>query len=174
VARVLLLSRAKEDDMNAVMRWFKTIGAARGTVVTMATGLVALGADAAVSHFAGREMRSVMQLVPVIASPIAFVTLMFAGMRHLAERTFRRIVRIVGAILAAVGAIGTTLHLAALMRLLAGGELTWSRIEDALAVAPPLGAPGSFLAFGVLLWAVVSPRISLTLLHSGAALPARA
>jgi hypothetical protein len=161
--------------LNRVMGWLRTIGPARGAVLMMATGLVGLGADVAVSHFAGREMKSALQLIPVIAAPLAFVALIYAGMRWADERKFRTRVRAVGSVLAAVGAVGTLLHFAAFVRLLDGAPLTMHNIEFALGVAPPIGAPSAFVAVGALLWLVVSPKLSLVILpDSAGALPARA
>jgi len=74
----------------------------------------------------------------------------------------RTVLRIAGGLSAIVGALGTAFHVSAFMRLLEGQEVTWKAIELALAVAPPLAAPGAFIAVGGLLMLLASPRVELS------------
>jgi hypothetical protein len=151
-----------------VRRWVKSLGAARAGVLLFASGLLGLGGDVAVSHFAGRDMKSPVQLVPVIAAPIAFALLTALGLKRWPQAWFRKGVRAVGAALCAVGLTGTGFHVAAFLRLLEGQSVTLKNIELALAVAPPIAAPGAFIALGGLLWIIASPRLSLELVPRGA------
>jgi hypothetical protein len=148
---------------NHVRRWAKSLGAARIGVLLFASGLLGLGSDAAIAHFAGRDLRSLAQLIPVVAAPIAFVALVILALERWPDRSFRKGVRAVGALLGLVGIVGTGFHVAAFLLLLEDQAITVRNIEYALAVAPPIAAPGAFIALGGLLWLVASPRLKLEL-----------
>ncbi len=144
------------------MTWFKELSLKRKLALMMAPGALALGTDAAVSHFAGREMAHAGQLVPVFFAPLATALLAWAGHAALTEATLRRVFKAVGLLGLGVGVAGTAFHLRALARLLEG-PLRFEDVMASLAVAPPLFAPASFAALGGLLIALGNPRLELNL-----------
>lgn len=146
---------------NRIIRQFRELGAARTVALGLAFALAVVGLEATVAHFAGRDLRSAAQLIPVGFAPLAVVGLMWVVLGRRSQRTLRFSVRAVALVAMSVGLIGSALHAAAWMRLLEGQELTFESVELALAVAPPLGAPGAFFGIGVMLWLIVSPRISV-------------
>ena len=146
-----------------LMERMKTLNAKRVIALGVAPGVLALGLDAAISHFAGREMANPFQLTPVIFAPLAAMALLLLGAPHRTAATFRKGVRVLGAVGTLVGLAGTGFHVRALLRLLAGDALTFERLTAALAVAPPLFAPGAFAAVGMLVWLLGSPRLAIEL-----------
>jgi hypothetical protein len=163
---------AQEDAMKAtLMERMKKLNAKRVIALAIAPGAMGLGLDAAISHFAGRDMANPAQLIPVTFAPLAAMALMFLAAPHRTARVFRLGVRWVGAVGIAVGLVGTGFHVRALLRLLAGTPLTFANVGAALAVAPPLFAPGAFAAIGVLVWLLGSPRVAIEL-KFGTARPA--
>jgi hypothetical protein len=150
-----------------IARWFHALDARRAGALALGAGLVGIGLDAAIAHFAGREMKSVLQLVPVIAGPLAFVAVATFAAKRWSNETLKNAMRAIGALVALVGAIGTGAHVAAFMRLMEGTAWSMKDVELALAVAPPLAAPAAFIALGGLLALLVSPRISIEI-KSGA------
>jgi hypothetical protein len=46
---------------------------------------------------------------------------------------------------------------------LEGEPLTWAGLKTALAVAPPIMAPGAFVLLGVLIFALGNPRVRIEL-----------
>jgi hypothetical protein len=124
-----------------------------------AGGLIGLGTDAGVSHFAARSAAHPAQFVPVIVAPLAAALLVaFVGAE---ESMFRRAMRAIGGVVALVGAIGTWFHLRSFLMLLLSAPFDWSSVEAALAAAPPLFAPGGFLAIGLVVAVLGSLRIEL-------------
>ncbi len=147
--------------MGAIKR-FRGLELKRKLALVLAPGALVLGADAAVAHFAGRTLIHPAQAIPVAFGPLAALLLGVAATAALGVPALRRLFRTVGALGVAVGLTGTGFHLRALARLL---EPPF-RLEDlgaALAVAPPLFAPGAFLGIGALLWALGSPRLTLAM-----------
>jgi hypothetical protein len=147
-----------------VMRMIRSLSATRLATLALGAGLVGMGLDAGVAHFAGREMKNALQLVPVIAAPIGFIALAVFAVKRWPEKTLRTALRIAGALIALVGVIGTAMHGRTFMMLMEGTAWTFADIEVALRVAPPLAAPGAFIAIGGLLALLASPRISLRII----------
>ena len=145
-----------------MQEWIHHLNAKRGIALGIGPGLLALGADAGISHFAGgRPMAHVAQLVPLCYAPLACGALLGAALPRLSLRWFRLALRLVGIAGALVGAVGSGFHVRALLRLLEGEPLSLENLNAALAVAPPLFAPAAFLGIGVLLAVVASPRVNI-------------
>jgi hypothetical protein len=138
-------------------------GMKRVIALGLAPGILALGLDAAISHFAGREMANPAQLVPVTFAPLATAALLFFAAPRRGAELFRQGLRWVGGAATAVGLLGTGFHVRALLRLLDGDPLNLTALKAALAVAPPLFAPGAFAAVGVMVWMIASPRVAIEL-----------
>ena len=138
------------------------IDARRAGAIALALGTAGIGLDAAIAHFAGRDMRHPAQLVPVIAAGLMLAVVPFA-MKKVREGLLRTVLRVAGGFAAIVGVLGTAFHVRAFMLLLADQPLTWNTIEPALACAPPLAAPGAFIAIGGLLLLLASPRLELAI-----------
>ena len=134
------------------------------TLALLALGpaVITIAGDAALAHFAGREMHNPAQLLPVIVGPIAGAVVLL-GVGAKAKRTASRLVRGAGAALVVLGTIGTGFHARALLRLLTGQRLAWDVLANALAAAPPLFAPGAFLGLGALLWVLGNPAVVIRL-----------
>src|SRR5437868_4475970 len=125
--------------------FFAHLDAKRAIALALGPAAAAVGGDAAIAHFAGREMAHPAQLLPVTVAPLACVVLMAVAAPRLPGQWFRRGARAVGAVLAALGTVGTGFHARALARLLQGSPFTWENLKTALAVAPPIMAPGAFV-----------------------------
>jgi hypothetical protein len=151
-----------EDAMKAaLMERMRKLDAKRVIAMGIAPGVLGLGLDAAISHFAGREMAHPAQVIPVAFAPCAAAALLFLAAPHRTAELFRRGIRAVGVLAAMVGALGSGFHARALMRLLDGAPLTFAGLKAALAVAPPLFAPAAFAAVGVMLYLVGNPRLTI-------------
>lgn len=129
--------------------------------LAIAPGIAAVALDVAIAHFAGREMAHPAQLLPVTIGPLAALLLGVVATARLPARTFRRGARALGGLVAALGMTGTAFHAHALLRLLQGTPLTWEGLTTALAVAPPLFAPGAFIGLGALVFLLGDPRLEL-------------
>jgi hypothetical protein len=152
--------------MKAPMRmrtFFANLEPKRALALALGPGAAAIGGDAAIAHFAGRDMAHPAQLLPVIVGPLACVALLAVAGPRLPEKWFRRGARAVGALLTALGTVGTSFHARALARLLEGEPLTWAGLKTALAVAPPIMAPGAFILLGVLIFALGNERLRIEL-----------
>src|SRR5438067_12725642 len=139
--------------------FFATLTPKRALALALGPGAAAIGGDAAIAHFAGRDMAHPAQLLPVIVGPLAAVALVAVAALQLPEKWFRRGAKAVGALLAALGTVGTGFHGRALARLLEGAPLTWENLKTALAVAPPIMGPGAFVPLGALIFALGIPRV---------------
>lgn len=137
------------------------IDARRAGAIALAFGLLGLGLDAAIAHFAGREMKSTAQLIPPVAAVLMLAIVPFAW-RGVADKTLRIVLRVAGAIAMVVGILGSAFHGRVFMMLMEGVELSFENIEVALRIAPPLAAPGAFIGFGALLLLLASPRFELS------------
>lgn len=146
-----------------VRTWFEELDAKRTLMLALGPGAAVLGGDAAIAHFAGREMAHPAQLLPVTLGPVACAILLAAAGPRLQETWFRRGVQLAGALLAALGTAGTAFHGRALLRLLEGAPLTWANLTTALACAPPIFAPGAFILLGALVLAAGNPRVHIEL-----------
>jgi hypothetical protein len=147
--------------MNILKRILE-IDARRIGAMAVALGAATMGLDAAIAHFAGREMKNPGQLIPVLAGALLLGVVPLALPRIRGE-VFRVTLRIAAALAAVVGALGTAFHVRAFLRLLEGEAWTFTAIENALAVAPPLAAPGAFIAIGGVFALLASPRLRLEL-----------
>ena len=139
------------------------LGPKRALALVLGPGAAAIGGDAAIAHFAGREMAHPAQLLPVLVAPLAGLALIALAAPRLPGEWVRRGTRAVGGLLAALGTVGTLFHGRALARLLEGAPVTWEGLQAALAVAPPLFAPGAFLLLGALIFALGNPRVRIDL-----------
>lgn len=151
--------------------WLKQLNAQRALALAIGPGLIPLGLDAAVSHLAGRSgLVLPAQYIPVLFAPAACLALMAFAAPRLGPSPFRLAVRIVGAAGIAVGMLGTGFHVRALLRLLESSPLSLEGLDAALAVAPPLFAPGAFAGIGAVLWIIGNPRLTIRLAPRPAAI----
>ena len=141
--------------MKRILQTLKQMDPKRAVLLALGPGVAAVAADAAIAHFAGREMHNPAQLLPVTVGPLMALVLVAAGNP--------KVVRAAGAVLSALGAIGTGFHLRALMRLLSGQRLTWDMVQNALAAAPPVAAPGAFIGLGVVVMLLANPALRIEL-----------
>src|SRR5438874_11099704 len=150
----------REPTEDAMLTMIKKLETKRILAMAIGPGLAGLGLDAAISHFAGRSGMVVPpQYVPVLFAPLACVLTMAFAMPKVKAKVFSVAMRSIGAAGIVVGLLGTGFHVRALMRLLEGLPLTWANLEPALAVAPPLFAPGAFAAIGAIVWALGSRKV---------------
>jgi hypothetical protein len=133
----------------------------RAAAMAIGPGLAAIGADAGIAHFAGREMVHAGQLIPVLFAPIGCAAMIAFAFPRVRGAWFRWAVRAVGAAAAAVGLAGTAFHLRAFLRLMDGGRWSADLIAAALAVAPPIFAPAAFAGLGAVIYLLGSPRLAI-------------
>jgi hypothetical protein len=176
LARPLLFPAAefkKEDAMTTmktrITEFLNQLEPKRAVAMAIGPGLVAIGTDAGIAHFAGREMVHAGQLIPVLFAPLGCAALVAFAAPRVRGAWFRRAVRAVGAFAVAVGTLGTAFHVRAFFRLMAGTEWTRAMIEAALAVAPPLFAPAAFAGIGVVVWMLGNPRLAIQIAPRAAA-----
>lgn len=135
----------------------------RLAALVLAPGFAALGLDAAIAHLAGRDLAHPAQLLPIVCGPLGALALAAVAATRRGPRALERGLRWVGLAMTALGAIGTGFHARALLRLLAGDALSWDGLMTALAVAPPLMAPGAFAGLGLAVFVLATPRLELRL-----------
>lgn len=140
-----------------------TIGLRRLVAAGIGVGILVLAGDAGIAHFAGRGMKHLGQLVPVVFGPVAFALLLFTLTTKARRDRFDRLARITGAATAAVGLLGTAFHVVAFLRFFEGKAASMDLVQIALMLAPPLVAPGAFVGLGALLFGLASHRVTLTL-----------
>ena len=139
--------------MKRILETLRSMEPKRIVVLALAPGVAAIAADAAIAHFAGREMANPAQLLPVTVGPLVAVVLMAV--------VNPKVVRAAGAVLTLLGTVGTGFHVRAFLRLLAGQRVTWDAVQSALAVAPPVAAPGAFIGLGVVVYLLGSPALRI-------------
>lgn len=137
--------------------------------LAIAPGLLALGVDAWISHFAGKEGEG-LQWVPVIFAPIGMVVAAAWGAVRLPPSVFRWGMTALGLACVAVGLWGTWLHMGIIWADLADETLSWPSIQGALGAGPPLFAPLAFAGVGGLIALVAQPVLSLGLVLRAPAL----
>lgn len=142
--------------------WLSTLDTKRALSLMVGPGALALGVDAAISHFAGREMRHPAQLIPVTYGTLACIGLVAAAVPRLTAEHFRRALRWVGGAGLVVGLVGTCFHAHALWIILQGEPITLHNLWIAMAVAPPIFAPAGFAGIGAIVWALGNPRLSIS------------
>ncbi len=137
------------------------LGAKRFAALLLGPGIFAVGIDSAIAHFAGKGVSHPAQLVPLAYGAAALVLVVAVALPKLPASWFRRGLRVAALASAAVGAAGTFFHLRPMLEDLADEGVSLLSLEGALAVAPPLFAPGAFVILGALLWVIASPRVEL-------------
>lgn len=137
------------------------LGAKRLAALLIGPGLLAVALDSAIAHFAGKGVTHPAQLIPLAYGAAAFVAMLAVALPRLSASGFSRGLRVLGVASAGVGAAGTFFHLKPLLADLSDEAFSWSSLEGAVALAPPLFAPGAFIAIGGLLWVLASPRLQL-------------
>jgi hypothetical protein len=142
--------------LNKVLTWARQ-NSRRAVALAVAPGLLMLGVDAAISHFAGKDFDNPVQFVPVVYGVVAFVALAIVVWPK-TRGPFAWTARILGVGGVLVGLTGTVLHLSALFEELKG-EYTWPSLEGGLSVAPPMFAPLGFAGIGALLFFLPSARL---------------
>lgn len=150
-------------------KWWSELELKRLAVLVVGPGLLALGVDAWISHFAGKDEGSApAQYIPVYYAPIATMLAVAWAFPKLKPRTFQLGLILIGVTAMLVGALGTVLHFVPLWKDLADEKMSWEAIQGALSLAPPLFAPLGFAGVGGLLLALAHPRLTLALLPKGA------
>src|SRR4051794_21458647 len=95
----------------ALMSAMKRVETKRLLAMAIGPGLIALGLDAAISHFAGRAGLVVPpQYTPVLFAPLACVATMAFAMPGVKAKVFSIAMRVIGGAGVAVGLAGTGFH----------------------------------------------------------------
>ena len=149
-------------------KWINELDLKRLAVLAVGPGLLLLGVDAWISHFAGKDDSVPAQWIPVFYAPVAAVFAMIWALPKLKLRTFQIGMIIIGGLAVAIGLLGTGLHAVPLWADLSDEKLSWSAIQGALSNAPPMFAPLGFTGVGGLLIALAHPRLILSLMPKGA------
>jgi hypothetical protein len=132
----------------------------------LAPAFFMLALDAAIAHFAGKDVSHQAQWIPVGFGIAGGVGLGLVGLLRSSQRGFqiqRMVWRGIGGLSMAVGGAGMTFHLIPLAKDLADEPFSLAALEGALSVAPPLFAPGAFVALGALLIGLASSRLLVRL-----------
>ncbi|MGA9521031.1 MAG: hypothetical protein WBV82_06180 [Myxococcaceae bacterium] len=145
--------------MKNMLRRLQHLNGAAGIALLIGPGLLMLGLDSWISHFAGKEPSHLAQWVPVVFGPIGAVVLIAIGARRLSRRTLGIGLFAVGLLAVVVGLAGAGYHLIPFFDDLQDERLTFGTITGALSIAPPVFAPLAFAGMGALLCAVASPRV---------------
>lgn len=125
-------------------------------------GLLALGVDAWISHFVGKEGEG-LQWVPVIFAPLGMLVALAWGAVRMNPRAFRWGLTLLGLSCAVVGLWGTGLHVQVIWADLADETFNWASIQGALGSGPPLFAPMAFAGVGGLIALIAQPLLELRL-----------
>ncbi|MEQ9501440.1 MAG: hypothetical protein RIT81_31510 [Deltaproteobacteria bacterium] len=141
----------------------EAVGLRRWLAVGLGVGVLVMGIDAGIAHFAGRGMKHLGQLVPVVFGPLAFFAMLFALKTRAHRERFDTLARVVGALTAGVGLLGTAYHGIAFARYFAEGPVTNDLVQMALMLAPPLFAPGAFIGLGAVLFGLASHKVTVTM-----------
>lgn len=151
-------------------KWWNELDLKRLAVLVIGPGLLALGVDAWISHFAGKDDGSAAaQYIPVYYAPIATMLAVAWAFPRLKPRTFQIGLVVLGLSAIVVGLLGTVLHLVPLWEDMADEKLTWAALQGALSLAPPVFAPLSFAGVGALLLVLAHPRLMISLLPKAGA-----
>ncbi len=150
-------------DKGRLLARVEGIGLRRLLAVGLGVGILVMGLDAGIAHFAGRGMKHLGQLVPVVFGPLAFAATLFALKTKRHRARFDHLARIVGGLTAGVGALGTTYHVVAFAAYFAGKAVTVDLVQMALMLAPPLLAPGAFVGLGAVLYGLASHKVTVTM-----------
>ncbi|MFL5318184.1 MAG: hypothetical protein ACJ790_00910 [Myxococcaceae bacterium] len=126
-------------------------------------GILALGVDAWISHFCGKDGEG-LQWVPVIFAPIGMIIAVAWGAFRLNARAFRWGLTILGLLSVGVGLWGTALHMKAIWVDLSDETINWASIQGALGSGPPLFAPLAFAGVGALIALVAQPIVDIRLM----------
>lgn len=126
-------------------------------------GLLALGVDAWIAHFAGKEGEG-LQWVPVYFAPIGMLIAMAWGAVRMPPRVFRWGLTLLGVACVVVGLWGTGLHMKVIWADLADETLNFASISGALGMGPPLFAPLAFAGVGALIAFVAQPILDVRLM----------
>jgi hypothetical protein len=145
--------------MKNLFRRLQHLNGAPGLALLIGPGLLMLGLDSWISHFAGKDPSHVAQWVPVVFGPIGAVALITIGARRLSRRALGIGLFAVGLLAVVVGLAGAGYHLVPFFDDLQDEQLSFVTITSALSIAPPVFAPLAFAAIGGLLCAVASPRV---------------
>ncbi len=145
--------------MKNTLRRLQHLNGAAGIALLLGPGLLMMGLDSWISHFAGKEESHFAQWVPVVFGPIGGAALVVVGARRLSRRALAIGLFAVGLLSVIVGLAGAGYHLIPFFNDLQDEKLTFATITGALSIAPPVFAPLSFAAIGGLLCAVASPRV---------------
>jgi hypothetical protein len=149
--------------LSAIWRWVERRGVKPVLALVMAPGVIALGVDSAISHFAGKESDHLGQWIPIVFSAAGGVLLGLVGLVRFSPNLVRVLLRVVGGSSALVGLAGVVFHLIPMVKDLQDESLTFGALMGALSVAPPVFAPAAFTALGGLLFALASPAVVILL-----------
>lgn len=120
----------------------------RWLVAALAMWFAGLAVDVFLEHYIA--LHSLAQWMPIIFGPLAAATALVTVWRF--EGKTLRFFSVVAWISIGIGVLGLYYHAAAVMRRLESFQDLWNlpKLLPVLRYAPPLGAPGAFVAMGVL------------------------
>jgi len=120
----------------------------RWLVGALAMGFAGLAVDVFVEHYV--TLHSLAQWMPIIFGPLAAATALVTVWRF--EGRTLRFLSVVSWISIGIGVLGIYYHATAVMRRLESVQdlWNWPKLLPVLRYAPPVGAPGAFVAMGVL------------------------
>ena len=151
-------------------KWWTELDLKRLAVLVVGPGLLALGVDAWISHFAGKDEGSApAQWIPVYYAPVATLLAVAVAFPKINPKAFRVTMVLIGVLAIAVGVLGTWFHFVPLWKDLSDEQMSWEAIQGALSLAPPVFAPLGFSGVGGLLLVLAHPRLSLSMLPSAQA-----
>lgn len=141
----------------------RRLGPKRLVFLLLSLGYVGLFVDAYIGHeVSGGGISENTQYLPLVFAPTAAIVCAFLGLQRVSERSLHWTSGIVGWASSVMGLVGTLLHLRPVFVDLQDEETTFSAILGALGSSPPLLAPAAFLAIGVLMLAVGSRRVRIS------------
>lgn len=142
---------------------FRHLNGPAGVGLLLGPGLLGLGVDSWISHFAGKEESHIMQWVPVYFAPIGALIVLAVVLPRLSATTVRLGLRVTGLLSFVVGMAGTLYHLIPFWNDMQDEAWSFAGITGALSIAPPVFAPAAFAAVGGILWLIASPNLVLHL-----------
>ncbi|MFL5318183.1 MAG: hypothetical protein ACJ790_00905 [Myxococcaceae bacterium] len=146
----------------SIVQRLKQMDAKRLFALAIGPGILALGVDAWISHFCGKDGEG-LQWVPVLFAPVGMLIAIAWGAVRMKPRAFRWGMTLLGLASTVVGLWGTVLHMKAIWADLADETINWASIQGALGSGPPLFAPMAFAGIGMIIALIAQPLIQIRL-----------
>ena len=146
-----------ETILGAVQRF----GVKRFVALVLAPGFVARAVAVAADHLADRTVEHPAQISGVVAPMLCALLLVAIALPRLGPVWFRRLSWTTAVLSILTGVVGTWFHLVSLVDVL-GDDRTWDGLLETLTVTPPVFAPFAFVGLGVLLVALGSERLAIS------------